>query len=67
LQQLLWSCQLLFHYHILAFCFHNCDDTAQCLACHRHDGISSELLHNPIMVAQTRLQQLLESRLLLRH
>jgi len=68
--QLLWSCLLLFHYRILAFCFRNRDkqmDAAQCLACHRHDSISSELLHNPILVSQTRLRQLLESRLLLRH
>jgi hypothetical protein len=42
-------------------------DAAQCLACHWHDNISSELMHNPILVSQTRLQQLLESHLLLRH
>jgi hypothetical protein len=65
-----WSRLLLHHYRFIAYCLRNRDkrrDAAQCLACHRHDGISSELLLIPILVSQTRLRRLLGSCLLLRH
>jgi len=71
LRRLLGSRLIQYHYRFVAYCcLCTCDeqrDAAQCLACHQDDGISSELLHNPILVSQTRLRRLLGSRLLLHH